>query len=65
VRNAYRLLNAILSHAVEDQLIKYNPCAPLRRGSVPTPANNPMKVLTVEQVELVAAQCGGSPGQRP
>jgi integrase len=57
VRNAYRLLNAILSHAVEDQLIRYNPCAPLRRGSLPTPANNPMKVLTVEQVELVAAQC--------
>ena len=54
VRNAYRVLKSVLDAAVDDDLIRTNPCAALRREDLPRSARIEMSFLDAEEVARLA-----------
>lgn len=54
VRNAYRVLKAVLDAAVDDDLIRSNPCVALRRDDFPKSRRTTMLFLDAEQVARLA-----------
>lgn len=54
VRNAYRVLKSVLDAAVDDDLIRTNPCAALRREDLPRSARIEMLFLDAKQVARLA-----------